>query len=125
MTRAIGGETEAAIMDVVWSADQPLTVRDIMDAVNATRRRRKLAYTTVLTVVTNLADKDLLVRDAQTRAFRYHAAISRDEFTASRMAQALAETTDRTAALLQFSAQLSDEERAALLAQARRLRRRR
>ena len=113
-------------MDVAWSAAQPLTVREIMDAVNARRRRRgKLAYTTVLTVVNNLADKDMLVRDANTRAFRYEPAVSREDYTATRMTQALAETTDRTAALLQFTAQLADDERATLLEQARRLRRRR
>ena len=126
MTRSIGGETEAAIMDVVWSAAQPLTVREIMGAVNARRRRRgKLAYTTVLTVVNNLADKDMLLRDANARAFRYESAVSREDYTATRMTQALAETTDRTAALLQFTAQLTDDERAVLLEQARRLRRRR
>lgn len=125
MTRSIGGETEAAIMNVVWSAAQPLTVREIMDAVNAGRRRGKLAYTTVLTVVNNLADKDMLLRDANGRAFRYEPAVTREDYTASRMTQALAETTDRTAALLQFTAQLTDVERAALLEQARRLRRRR
>lgn len=112
-------------MDVVWSAGQPLTIRDIMDAVNSHRRRRKLAYTTVLTVVNNLADKDMLLRDAKTRAFRYVAAVRREDYTATRMTQALAETTDRTAALLQFTAQLTDDERAVLLDHARRLRRRR
>ena len=125
MTRSIGGETEAAIMDVIWSAAQPMTIRDIMEAVNAGRRRGKLAYTTVLTVVNNLTDKAMLLRDANTRAFRYEAAVSREDYTVARMTQALAETTDRTAALLQFTAQLTDDERAMLLEQARRLRRRR
>ena len=125
MSRSIGGETEAAIMDVVWSAAQPLTVREIMEGVNTSRRRGKLAYTTVLTVVNNLADKDMLLRDANTRAFRYEAAVTREDYTASRMTQALAETPDRTAALLQFTAQLTDAERAVLLEHARRLRRRR
>lgn len=124
MTRSIGGDTEAAVMDVVWAALRPLTVRDIMTAVNATRSRRKLAYTTVLTVVKNLAEKHMLVRHAQTRAFQYEAALSREEYTAAKMTEALAETTDRTGALLQFTAQLSDAERAAVLQQARRLRRR-
>lgn len=112
-------------MDAVWSAAAPMTVRDIMDTVNAERRRGKLAYTTVLTVVNNLADKRMLLRDANSRAFRYEAAVSREDYTASRMNQVLAETPDRTAALLQFTAQLTDDERAALLEQARRLRRRR
>ena len=125
MTRSIGGETEAAIMAAVWSAGEPLTVREILETVNASRRRRKLAYTTVLTVVSNLADKDMLLRDAQTRAFRYRAAVTREEYTAARMTQALAETSDRTAALLQFTAQLTADERAAMVDHVRRLRRRR
>lgn len=125
MTRSIGGETEAAVMNVVWSAAQPLTVREIMDAVNAGRRRGKLAYTTVLTVANNLADKDMLLRDANSRAYRYEAAVTREDYTASRMTQALAETTNRTAALLQFTANLTDAERALMVDHARRLRRRR
>ncbi len=31
------GPLEREIMDVVWSLDRPVTVRDILDAVNAPR----------------------------------------------------------------------------------------
>lgn len=125
LSLSIGGDTEAAIMDVAWSAGRPLTVRVIWAALNAGRGRRALAYTTVLTVVTNLADKGLLLRDTQRRAYQYEAAVSREEFIASRMTQALGETTDRTAVLLQLLGKLSDEERAAMVTYARRLRRHR
>lgn len=125
MRLSVGGDTEAVVMDVVWSAAGPVTVREILTAVNAGRSSRPLAYTTVQTVVTNLADKGLLRRDGRERAHRFEAAVSRAEFTATLMTQALASTPDRTAALLQLMTQLSETERAAMLKHVRRMQGRR
>ena len=121
--RSIGGDVEAAVMDVAWSATEPLTVVDMWAALNAQPGRKKLARTTVLTVMRNLAQKGLLVRHGTGRAHSYTAAIPRGQYTAELMTQALHSTDDRGAALLHFAEQLDDDERQALLALVRRRRR--
>ena len=60
-------------MRAVWAAGRPLTVRELADALNATRRE-PLAYTTVMTVMTRLAEKDVLRRRRHGRAYVYEAA---------------------------------------------------
>jgi predicted transcriptional regulator len=118
------GELEAQVMAVVWAAPGQVTVREVLEAVNGGRRQRQLAYTTVLSVVTNLHAKGMLRRDTRGRAYAYTAAMSPEEYTAGLMNEALQSSADRTAALLHFAAQLDDSERAALAKQARRFRRR-
>jgi predicted transcriptional regulator len=57
-------------MAVLWQADRPLLVRDVADRLNADREG-PLAYTTVMTVLSRLAGKGILVRRAQGRGFAY------------------------------------------------------
>ena len=125
MARGIGGEVEAAVMAIAWRAVQPMTVREMLDEVNRERGGSPLAYTTILTVMGNLARKGMLVQHAEGRAFRYSPAIPREEYIAAMMNEALDVASDRTAALLHFAAQLDADERRALVEQARRQRRRR
>ncbi len=64
-------------MAVFWGREDA-TVREVADALK--RRRRDLAYTTVLTLVTRLWTRGLLTRKPDGRGFRYRAARTRDEF---------------------------------------------
>ena len=57
-------------MELVWAASGPVSVRQIETAVNE-RRRDKLAYTTVMTVMTRLAEKGALTRVREGREYRY------------------------------------------------------
>src|SRR5438093_12864236 len=66
------GELEQAIMDVVWVADVPLTVREVLERLNADRPQ-PLAYNTVQTVLEVLHRKEWLTRAKDGRAFRYEA----------------------------------------------------
>jgi predicted transcriptional regulator len=59
---------EAEVMDALWRADRPLLVREVVDRLNA-GRARPLAYTTVMTVLSRLAGKGILVRGQQGRGF--------------------------------------------------------
>ena len=68
---------EAEVMDVLWSSDDALSVRQVLEALNA-RRSKPLAYTTVMTVLTRLADKDVLAREQAGRGFVY-SAVAGDE----------------------------------------------
>lgn len=73
------GELEVEIMDLLWTEKRPVTVRDVLTALNS-RRDQPYAYTTVMTVMTHLADKDLLARALIGQTYEYRVAWSRDEF---------------------------------------------
>lgn len=96
------GELERAVMDHLWSSDEPLTVRQVHETLSS---RRELAYTTVMTVLQRLARKNLVVQIRDDRAHRYAAAYGRDELVAGLMVDALRQVTDsgdRQAALVNF-----------------------
>jgi predicted transcriptional regulator len=81
------GELERAVMRALWDADRPLTVREVQARV---RRRPALAYTTVLTVLDRLHDKQFVQRDKDGRAFRYRPRIGEAEWVGGRAAAVLA-----------------------------------
>lgn len=68
------GSLEAEVMGVAWSAAQPLTVRAVLERLNADRSS-PLAYTTVMTVMARLADKDILRRTLNGKGYVYEAAV--------------------------------------------------
>jgi predicted transcriptional regulator len=59
-------------MDVVWQAGSPVSVRLVLDALNK-RRDEPLAYTTVMTVMSRLVTKKVLVREGERRRYIYQA----------------------------------------------------
>lgn len=68
------GPLEAEIMHAVWGADNPVTVREVAEHLNS-GRRKELAYTTVMTVMSRLAEKGVLRRQREGRGYRYEAAV--------------------------------------------------
>lgn len=63
-------EGELAILRVLWDRKAPCTVREVHDAL---MRTKDTAYTTVLKMMTIMADKGLVVRDESERSHRYAA----------------------------------------------------
>lgn len=63
-------EGELAILRVLWDRRAPVTVREVHDAL---MRSKDTAYTTVLKMMTIMADKGLVVRDESERSHRYTA----------------------------------------------------
>jgi predicted transcriptional regulator len=59
-------------MDAVWAADDPVSVRGVLDALNK-YRSEPLAYTTVMTVMNRLAAKNVLTRHGERRSYVYEA----------------------------------------------------
>jgi predicted transcriptional regulator len=59
-------------MDTVWAAEEAISVRDVLDALNESRVR-PLAYTTVMTVMNRLVGKGVLDRRGAPRSYRYEA----------------------------------------------------
>jgi predicted transcriptional regulator len=69
------GPLEAEVMAVLWEAEGPVLVRDVADRLNADRAS-PLAYTTVMTVLSRLAVKHIVVREQQGRSFVYTPAVA-------------------------------------------------
>lgn len=62
-------------MAVLWNADAPVAVREVEQRLNA-GREAPLAYTTVMTVLSRLAGKGILVRQREGRGFIYAPAVA-------------------------------------------------
>jgi predicted transcriptional regulator len=63
---------ESEVMEAVWRAGAPVSVRQVLDALNA-RRSEPLAYTTAMTVMNRLVVKDILARHGKRRSYVYEA----------------------------------------------------
>lgn len=102
------GELEELVMDLLWQ-DNPRSVRDILDALP-----RRLAYTTIATVLQNLKRKDMVTTQHNGRLVSYLPTRSREEYTAQLMRQALEHSDDRAASILHFVQDMPDDELAML-----------
>ena len=106
--RKILGDLEADIMQIVWSKPQT-TVRQVFGILKA---NRKIAYTTVMTVMSRLADKGLLQKTKAGNAFVYRATASEEDFTKSTVKKVISELlADFTApAISQFVDSIEDSQ---------------
>ncbi len=100
-------------MECVWAAAAPVTVREVIAALD---RDPVPAYNTVMTVLDRLERKKALSRVRDGKAYRYSAIVPRASFEADRMAAVLGEAKDRPAVLLQFVETISADDRADLAA---------
>lgn len=73
------GETEMEVLHHVWDLERA-TVADVHDRI---ARERKVAYTTVMTVMTKLARKGFLKVDESAPSYVYSAARAPDEVRGS------------------------------------------
>lgn len=117
-TEKLLGELELEVMHIVWEREI-VTVRDVLETLTQTR---PLAYTTVMTVMSRLADKGLLVADKRGKTYYYRASQSEDEFEAQAVGavvQSLITDFGGEIAISQFVEQLSaaDPEQLARLAE--------
>lgn len=71
------GQLEKEVMEVVWSNKEPVTVRFVFNAIG---KRRKIAYTTVMTIMGRLVKKKFLKTTGQGKAYTYLATYSKDKF---------------------------------------------
>ncbi|PKM80724.1 MAG: CopY family transcriptional regulator [Firmicutes bacterium HGW-Firmicutes-14] len=70
------GELEAEVMKLIWAAGSA-TVREIYDVIH---QEKGLAYTTVMTIMSRLADKGILRKQPQGNAFVYFPEVTEKEF---------------------------------------------
>lgn len=71
------GELESEIMEIVWQAKNPISVRDVTENL---QHKRQIAYTTVMTIMGRLVEKGLLKRSISGKAYIYRQAYSKDKF---------------------------------------------
>jgi predicted transcriptional regulator len=73
-------EGELAILHVLWSRKAPMTVREVHDVLS---RGKDTAYTTVLKMLTIMAEKKLVERDESERSHTYRPALPEPAVQAS------------------------------------------
>src|SRR5262245_24650849 len=66
------GPLEGEVMKVIWHAPERTTVRQVVEKLNQ-GRTEPLAYTTVMTVMSRLAEKGVLTRSKAGRGYLYEA----------------------------------------------------
>lgn len=74
--RQVLGDLEAEIMECLWEMGSA-SVRDVHECLLG---RRDIAYTTVMTVMSRLAEKGMLARRQDGRAYIYNPVQTRDAF---------------------------------------------
>ncbi len=80
------GALETKVMEVLWDASAPVSVREVHDVLSASS---DLAYTTVMTVLDRLAKKHILLRDRDGKAWLYWATASREQLLVGEVIEAL------------------------------------
>jgi predicted transcriptional regulator len=115
--RKILGDLEADVMEAIWARGRA-TVHDVHDRLAADR---ELAYTTVMTVMSRLADKGLLEKWKDGAAYVYVPAASKEEFTRRTVGTVLSELLDdfTAPAMSQFVELVGEQDGAAIEALAK------
>lgn len=72
------GQLQQEVMDEVWRMEEA-TVADVHERL---ARRRKIAYTTVLTTMRNLERRGMLTHEQQGKAFLYRPTMPREQYAA-------------------------------------------
>jgi predicted transcriptional regulator len=105
------GELEMAIMKVMWDADRPFVVREVLERLEY---GRPLAYTTVMTVLNILCRKGVLERTKHGRAWRYWPVEQREDHDARLMAEVLRSGGDERLTMRRFLERVNEDERESL-----------
>jgi len=100
------GELERSIMEILWATADSLSAYDLQERLSD----RKLAATTILTVLSRLENKGFVARSRDARPHRYTAAATREDHMAELMHEVLGGATDRMAVLERFVGQVSPAE---------------
>jgi len=90
-------DAELEVLKVLW-AGGPATVRDVAKTLRGQRRR--LAYNTVLTLLSRLRDKGFVEADRRDTAHVFRASVTRDELVGSSLSALADRVCDGTASPL-------------------------
>ncbi|WP_425086394.1 BlaI/MecI/CopY family transcriptional regulator [Streptomyces liangshanensis] len=105
------GQLEAQVLAVLGSATGPVTATWVQERLDG-----DLAYTTVITILTRLLDKQAVTRTRSGRSFLWTPVADGAGLTALRMRRLLDERDDRDAVLSRFVSALSPHDERVLRA---------
>lgn len=97
------GELEAEVLATLWGDGRPMTAAEVQERVD-----RKLAYTTIVTILGRLHEKGVLTREKHGRSFSYAPVEDEAGLAARRMRTVLDTQRDRAQVLARFVSALSD-----------------
>ena len=97
MPRSPVSDAELEVLKVLWAAG-PATVRGVAAALK--RQRRRLAYNTVLTLLSRLREKGYVAADRRDTAHLFRALVTRDELLGSSLTALADRICDGTASPL-------------------------
>lgn len=72
----IMGELEEEVMDFLWERKRA-TVKDVFETLSS---RKKIAYTTIITVMNRLAEKNILRREKTGKFFIFEPIYNREQY---------------------------------------------
>ncbi|MGH3467977.1 MAG: BlaI/MecI/CopY family transcriptional regulator [Thermocrispum sp.] len=101
------GELESAVMERMWRADGATTVRAVLEEL---QQDRDIAYTTVMSTMDNLHRKRWLDREKHGKAFHYWPTLSREEYSARLMHEALEDAERPDIVLARFLEQIPHDD---------------
>ena len=90
-------DAELEVLKVLWAAG-PATVRDVSASLRG--RRRRLAYNTVLTLLTRLKEKGYVAADRRDTAHLFRARVTREDLLGSTLSAIADRVCDGTASPL-------------------------
>jgi predicted transcriptional regulator len=109
--RREAGELESEVLAALWASSQPMTPAGVLAQLGG-----RLAYTTVMTTLARLYEKELVERRRAGRGYAYSPAVREADLAARRFRALLDRGHDRDAVLQGFVSELSLDEEQALRA---------
>lgn len=67
-------------MEIIWLSNTSVSVKNVYEKI---RKKRKIAYTTIMTIMSRLTTKGLLKRKCGGKAYLYEQNYSKDKFLAN------------------------------------------
>lgn len=103
--RRAQGELETQVLTVLRTADAPVTAAWVQERLDA-----ELAYTTVMTVLSRLLEKQAVTRVREGRSFAWSPAADEAGLAALKMRKVLDREQDRRAVLASFITALPEDD---------------
>lgn len=99
-------DLEANIMDVIWG--KHLSSFSVADVLTIIGKQREIAYTTVMTTVTRLYDKGLLLRERDGKRYLYAPKLTREAFMESTAREVLDKAVGGHQAMVMLAEKVSE-----------------
>lgn len=105
------GDLEAVVMERLWDRKHATPVREVFEQM---RLEREIAYTTVMSTMDNLFRKGWLTREREGKAYLYRPKLTREQYSAGLMREALDAGGRSDLVLAHFLEQFTADESATL-----------